>query len=95
MTAIESQSQKSSCIVIDTSTVNNEIIDNNELRKSNDSSIQINVNPRENLNEQLHEYEQNSSQKSSNDQQKFNSLVIAMTALKDSQKVEICVCFFF
>ncbi len=55
----------------------NETGDNNTSKKSDGSSIQINIHSREELNEKS----------SSNDQHKFKSLVLTMTALKDEQKV--------
>ncbi|CAF0886515.1 unnamed protein product [Rotaria sordida] len=76
--------QLSSHILLNTSTIINETRYDNS-KKSDGSSIQININSKEELNKKLHE--DNSSLKSSNDQQKFKSLVLAMTALKDDQKI--------
>jgi hypothetical protein len=82
--SIEPELQQSSTILVDTSTVINETRYDNS-KKSDGSSIKININSRQELNEKSHE--ENSSSKSSNDQQKFKSLVLTTTALKDEQKV--------
>ncbi len=79
ISSIEPELQRSSPVLVDTSTVINETHHDNS-KKSDGSSIQININSREELNE-------NSFSKASNDQQKFKSLVLTMTALKDEQKV--------
>ncbi|CAF2337061.1 unnamed protein product [Rotaria sp. Silwood2] len=76
--------QLSSHVLLDTSTVINETRNDNS-KKSDGSSIQININAKEALNKKSHE--ENSSLKSFNDQEKFKSLVLAMTALKDDQKI--------
>ncbi|CAF5182991.1 unnamed protein product, partial [Rotaria sp. Silwood1] len=76
--------QVSSHIALDTSTVINETRNDNS-KKSDGSSIQININSKEELNKKS--LENNASLKFSNDQQKFKSLVLAMTALKDDQKI--------
>ncbi len=80
ISSIEPELQRSSPVLVDTSTVINETRDDNS-KKSDGSSIQININSRQELNE-------NSLSKTSNDQQKFKSLVLTMTALKDEQKVQ-------
>ncbi len=82
--SIEPELHQSSLVLIDTSTVINETR-NDHSKKSDGSSIQININSRQELNEKSDE--ENSSAKSSSDQQKFKSLVLTMTALKDEQKV--------
>lgn len=70
-----------SSILIDTSTVIHETRHENS-KKSDGSSIQININSRnEKSSEEI------SLSKSSHDQEKFKSLVLTMTALKDEQKV--------
>ncbi|CAF0737972.1 unnamed protein product [Rotaria sp. Silwood1] len=76
--------QVSSHIALDTSTVINETRNDNS-KKSDGSSIQVNINSKEELNKKS--LENNASLKFSNDQQKFKSLVLAMTALKDDQKI--------
>ncbi len=83
---IEPEPRPSSPALIDTSTVINETRQENS-KKSDGSSIQININSRHECNENSHE--ENLLSKSSNDQQKFKSLVLTMTALKDEQKVNI------
>jgi hypothetical protein len=80
ISSIEPELQRSSPVLVDTSTVINETRDDNS-KKSDGSSIQININSRQELNENL-------LSKTSNDQQKFKSLVLTMTALKDEQKVQ-------
>jgi hypothetical protein len=90
--SIEPTPQPSSPILLDTSTVINETRYDHS-KKSDGSSIQINIHSREEFNEKSHE--NNSLSKSSNDQQKFKSLVLTMTALKDDQKVQISFFFYF
>ena len=85
MTSIEFNFQQLSHVIRDTSTVINET-HNDTSQKIDESLIQINMNSRQELNENVHE-RKNISLKTSNDQEKFKSLVIAMTALKDDQKV--------
>lgn len=80
VSVIEPELRPSSPVLVDTSTVINETRQDNS-KKSDGSSIQININSRQELNEE------NSLSKSSNDQQKFKSSVLTMTALKDEQKV--------
>lgn len=74
---VELEQQRSSSIQRDTSTVINETRYEHS-KKSDGSSIHINIDSRQDATEH----------KSSNDQEKFQSLVLTMTALKDSQKVE-------
>ncbi len=82
---IELEPQPSSPVLLDTSTVINETRHDNS-KKLDGSSIQLNINSGQKL------HEETSLSRSSNDQKKFQSLVLAMTALKDDQKVSI---FFF
>ncbi len=84
---IELEPQPSSPVLLDTSTVINETRHDNS-KKLDGSSIQININSGQKL------HEENSLSKSSNDQNKFKSLVLAMTALKDNQKVSIFLFIF-
>lgn len=79
---VENQSRAT---LLDTSTVINETYDEDKSKKSDGSSIQININARQELNEKSHE--ENSMMTYSNSREKFKSLVLVMTALKDSQKV--------
>ncbi|UJR33556.1 hypothetical protein I4U23_020997 [Adineta vaga] len=78
---IELEPQRSSLIQRDTSTVINETRYENS-KKSDGSSIQINIDSRQDVTENK------SSPISSDDQKKFQSLVLTMTALKDHQKIE-------
>ncbi|CAF0839768.1 unnamed protein product [Adineta steineri] len=82
ISAVELEPRPSSTTLLDTSTVINETRYDNT-KKSDGSSIQINIDSRQELNEK-----HSSPPKSSNDQNKFKSLVLAMTALKDHQKIE-------
>lgn len=70
--------------LVGTSTVIDETRDDHT-KKSDGSSIQINIHSREESHEQTQE--EHRLAKSSDDQEKFKSLVLAMTALKDEQKV--------
>lgn len=74
--------RSSSSVLIGTSTVIDEIQQDHHTKKSDGSSIQINIHSRE----ESHE-EDNRLAKSSNDQEKFKSLVLTMTALNNEQKV--------
>lgn len=70
--------------ILDTSTVIHET-PYNYSKKSDGSSIQLNISSRIELNKKSNE--EATALKSSIDQQKFKSLVLTMTALKDDQKV--------
>ena len=74
----------SSPVLIGTSTVIDETRQDHT-EKSDGSSIQININSREESHEKTQE--ENRLAKSSNDQEKFKSLVLTMTALNNEQKV--------
>lgn len=74
----------SSSVLIGTSTVIDETRQDHT-KNSDGSSIQININSREESHEKTQE--ENRLAKSSNDQEKFKSLVLTMTALNNEQKV--------
>ncbi|CAF3341027.1 unnamed protein product [Rotaria socialis] len=85
VTSIEPEPGQTSHVLLDTSTVIHETPYDNS-KKSDGSSIKININSIEESIEKAHE--EHSSFNSSIDQQNFKSLVLAMTALKDDQKIE-------
>lgn len=81
---------------LDTSTVIHET-QHDQTRKTDGSSIQIHLQTSREETNDLSVEQIPSNNSSSNDQKKFQSLVLAMTALKDYQKVTFIlnVCFVF